>query len=30
MTEELDEEGYCVHTKHVVVEFIPSGVSGWI
>jgi hypothetical protein len=30
MTKELDEEGYCVQTKHVVVEFIPSGVSGWI
>jgi hypothetical protein len=30
MTKELDEEGYCVQTKHVVVEFILSGVSGWI
>jgi len=29
MTKELDEEGYCVQTKHVVVEFILSGVSGW-
>jgi hypothetical protein len=28
MTKELDGEGYYVLTKHVVVEFILSGVSG--
>jgi hypothetical protein len=28
MTKELDEEGYCVQTKHVVVEFILDGASG--